>query len=120
MVYGKEYHTVIDIQRQHIKNNTKKLQNTSILEDTTTNKRHNKIKRLFLTMGKGLQQHIVRAIVTVFFIIYTVALSAQNNQYRMDDGLFKLYEKAYKERKTLAGKILADTIIERASCRERV
>ena len=65
-------------------------------------------------MGKGLQQHIVRAIVTVFFIIYTVALSAQNNQYRMDDGLFKLYEKAYKERKTLAGKILADTIIERA------
>lgn len=65
-------------------------------------------------MGKGLQQHIVRAIVTVFFIIDTVALSAQNNQYRMDDGLFKLYEKAYKERKTLAGKILADTIIERA------
>ena len=65
-------------------------------------------------MGKGLQQHIVRAIVTVFFIIYTVTLSAQNNQYRMDDGLFKLYEKAYKERKTLAGKILADTIIERA------
>ena len=65
-------------------------------------------------MGKGLQQHIVRGIVTVLFIIDAVALSAQNNRYHMDDGLFKLYEKAYRERKTLAGKILADTIIERA------